>query len=152
MQFWLLANSEIKVKPPEIPKFAFQRISQITLLLRLNTLPFFMKKELDLVFPPEIAFDEAQLEKEIIEASGVDAEDVKFLHKVKRSIDARGRKVNVKVRADIYTETPPVDALIPDFHYPEVSNKEKVVIVGAGPAGLFAALRCIELGLKPVVL
>ncbi|KAA9325182.1 NAD(P)/FAD-dependent oxidoreductase [Adhaeribacter soli] len=111
-----------------------------------------MKKELDLVFPPEIAFDEAQLEKELIEASGIDSEEVKFLHKVKRSIDARGRKVNVRVRADIYTETPPSDTLIPDFHYPDVSTKEKVVIVGAGSAGLFAALRCIELGLKPIVL
>src|SRR6478609_8316738 len=111
-----------------------------------------MKKELDLVLPPEIAFDEAQLEKELIEASGIDSEEVKFLHKIKRSIDARGRKVSVKVRADIYTETPPADAIIPDFHYPNVSNKEKVVIVGAGPAGLFAALRCIELGLKPVIL
>ena len=111
-----------------------------------------MKKELDLVFPPEIAFDETQLEKELIEASGIDSEEVKFLHKVKRSIDARGRKVNVRIRADIYTETPPADALIPDFHYLDVSKKEKVVIVGAGSAGLFAALRCIELGLKPVVL
>lgn len=111
-----------------------------------------MKKELDLVFPPEIAFDAAQLEKELIEASGIDSEEVKFLHKVKRSIDARGRKVGVRVRADIYTETPPADALIPDFHYPDVSKKDIVVIVGAGPAGLFAALRCIELGLKPVIL
>jgi uncharacterized FAD-dependent dehydrogenase len=111
-----------------------------------------MKKELDLVFPPEIAFDEAQLEKVLIEASGIDPEEIKFLHKVKRSIDARGRKVNVRVRADIYNETPPADTLIPDFHYPNVSNKERVTIVGAGPAGLFAALRCIELGLKPVIL
>ena len=111
-----------------------------------------MKKELDITFPPEIAFDDAALEKVLIEASGIDSEEVKFLHKVKRSIDARGRKVNVRVRADIYTETPPADALIPDFIYPDVSLKEKVVIVGAGPAGLFAALRCIELGLKPVIL
>lgn len=111
-----------------------------------------MKKELDLVFPPEIAFDDEQLEKELIEASGVDSDEVKFLHKIKRSIDARGRKVNVKVRADIYTETPPADALIPDFIYPDVSRKDKVIIVGAGSAGLFAALRCIELGLKPVIL
>jgi uncharacterized FAD-dependent dehydrogenase len=111
-----------------------------------------MKKELDLVFPPEIAFDDAQLERELIDASGLDSEEVKFLHKIKRSIDARGRKVAVKVRADIYTETPPAETLIPDFTYPDVNNKEKVVIVGAGPAGLFAALRCIELGMKPVLL
>ncbi|MFC5270159.1 NAD(P)/FAD-dependent oxidoreductase [Adhaeribacter terreus] len=110
-----------------------------------------MKKELDLVFPPEIAFDAVQLEKELIDASGIDKEEVKFLHKVKRSIDARGRKVNVRIRADIYTEIPPAEVFIPDFQYPDVSKKEKVVIVGAGPAGLFAALRCIELGLKPVI-
>jgi len=111
-----------------------------------------MKKELDINFPPEIAFDDALLEKELIEASGIDSEEVKFLHKVKRSIDARGRKVNVRVRADIYTENPPTDVLIPDFNYPDVSQKEKVIIVGAGSAGLFAALRSVELGLKPVVI
>lgn len=110
------------------------------------------KKELDLVLPPELAFDAQQLETEILKSARVQPEEVKFLHRVKRSIDARGRQVLVRVRADVYLDNPPADVLSPKYNYPDVSRAKRVVIVGAGPAGLFAALRCIELGLKPVVL
>jgi len=110
------------------------------------------KKELDLVLAPEVAFDAQQLEHEILKSAKVSPEDIKFLHKVKRSIDARGRQVLVRVRADVYLDSPPADIVSPKYVYPDVSHAPKVVIVGAGPAGLFAALRCIELGLKPVVL
>lgn len=110
------------------------------------------KKELDLVLPPELAFDAQQLEREILKSANVQPEEVKFLHRVKRSIDARGRQVLVRVRADVYLDNPPADVLSPKYNYPDVSRAKRVVIVGAGPAGLFAALRCIELGLKPVVL
>ncbi|MCX2739364.1 NAD(P)/FAD-dependent oxidoreductase [Pontibacter anaerobius] len=110
------------------------------------------KKELDLVLPPELAFDARQLEGEILKSARVQPEDVKYLHRLKRSIDARGRQVQVRIRADIYLDTPPADIISPTYTYPDVTNAKRVVIVGAGPAGLFAALRCIELGLKPVVL
>ncbi|ARS34968.1 NAD(P)/FAD-dependent oxidoreductase [Pontibacter actiniarum] len=110
------------------------------------------KKELDLVLPPELAFDAQQLDTELLKRAQVQPEDVKFLHRVKRSIDARGRSVQVRVRADVYLDTPPADLISPTYTYPDVSKGKPVVIVGAGPAGLFAALRCIELGLKPVVL
>lgn len=107
---------------------------------------------MDLVLPPELAFDAQQLEREILKSAKVQPEDVKFLHRVKRSIDARGRQVQVRVRADVYLDNPPSDIISPKYYYPDVTNANRVVIVGAGPAGLFAALRCIELGLKPVLL
>jgi uncharacterized protein len=110
------------------------------------------KKELDLVLSPEVAFDAQQLDHEILTNAQVLPEDIKYIHKVKRSIDARGRSVIVRVRADIYLDSPPTGIVSPAYHYPEVKNAKRVIIVGAGPAGLFAALRCIELGLKPVVL
>ncbi|MHA6247878.1 NAD(P)/FAD-dependent oxidoreductase [Pontibacter sp. CAU 1760] len=110
------------------------------------------KKELELVLAPEVAFDAQQLEHEILKSANVKPDDVKFLHRIKRSVDARGREPLVRVKADVYLDTPPAHILTPDYTYPDVSNAKRIIIVGAGPAGLFAALRCIELGLKPVVL
>ncbi|WP_439882930.1 NAD(P)/FAD-dependent oxidoreductase [Pontibacter sp. MBLB2868] len=110
------------------------------------------KKELDLVLAPEIAFDAQQLEHELLKSAQVNSEDVSFVHRIKRSIDARGRQVLVRVRADVYLQSPPSDIISPTYQYADVSHKPAVIIVGAGPAGLFAALRCIELGLKPIVL
>ena len=111
-----------------------------------------MKKELELVLPPEVAYDDVLLEKEILKKAAVLPEDVSFIHKIKRSIDARGKNVLLRIRADVYLQNPPADILRPTYQYPQVDKGKPVIIVGAGPAGLFAALRCIELGLKPVVL
>ncbi|MBF8962363.1 FAD-binding protein [Pontibacter sp. FD36] len=110
------------------------------------------KKEVEVVLSPEVAYNDEVLELELIKSAGVKPEDVKHIHRIKRSIDARGRQVLLRVRADIYLDTPPADIIAPRYSYPDVSTEKKVIIVGAGPAGLFAALRCIELGLKPVVL
>ncbi|MDO6391455.1 FAD-binding protein [Pontibacter sp. BT731] len=110
------------------------------------------KKEIEVVLSPEVAYNDELLERELIVSAGLKPEDVKHIHRIKRSIDARGRQVLLRVRADLYLDTPPADILSSRYTYPDVSNARKVIIVGAGPAGLFAALRCIELGLKPIVL
>lgn len=111
-----------------------------------------MKKEIELVVTPEVAYNSELLQEEIIRASSIPAESVKYIHKQKRSIDARGKQVLLRIKADVYTATPPTDIIQQKFQYPDVKSSKPVVIVGAGPAGLFAALRCIELGLKPIVL
>ncbi|QMU28707.1 NAD(P)/FAD-dependent oxidoreductase [Adhaeribacter radiodurans] len=111
-----------------------------------------MKKELELVLPPEVAYDEALLQNAILKNVGAQPEEIAYIHKLKRSIDARGKNVLLRVRADVYFSTPPNDILQPKFHYPTVDKAPHVIIVGAGPAGLFAALRCIELNLKPIIL
>ncbi|MFT2007573.1 NAD(P)/FAD-dependent oxidoreductase [Pontibacter sp. 13R65] len=111
------------------------------------------KKEIELVVSPEVAYDQQLLEQALLKNAQVPAEAVKFIHRIKRSIDARGREILLRVRADIYLDTPPDDILsLKPAVYPDATHAKKVIIVGAGPAGLFAALRSLELGLKPVVL
>ena len=110
------------------------------------------KKEIELVVSPEVAYNDQLLNQEILEQAGVEPENARYIHKLKRSIDARGRQVVLRVKADVYLQEPPTEVIQPVFQYPDVTNAKKIIIVGAGPAGLFAALRCIELGLKPVVL
>ncbi len=76
---------------------------------------------------------------------------INALQIIKRSIDARGKQVLYRMQIRVYIdENPPQENFI--INYQNVSKKKTVLIVGAGPAGLFAALRCIELGLKPVII
>lgn len=82
---------------------------------------------------------------------GVPEGDVALVRVVKRSIDARQRQPKVNMVLEVYVDSEPLPAPV-HFDYPSVSGRPEVVIVGAGPAGLFAALRLIELGLKPVIL
>ncbi|MDO7847486.1 FAD-binding protein [Hymenobacter sp. M29] len=111
------------------------------------------KQELEILLPPEVAFDEFAQYESILKQAGLQAGEADFVHLKRRSIDARGRQALVRIRADIYMTTPPTDLFGPWFVYPNVkSNSRSIIIVGAGPAGLFAALRCLELGLKPIVL
>ena len=71
---------------------------------------------------------------------------------LRRSIDARQRTIFVNLKVRVYiNEQPQGDEYVP-VEYPDVSGKPQVIVVGAGPGGLFAALRLIELGLRPIVL
>ncbi|QDH80113.1 FAD-binding protein [Echinicola soli] len=112
-----------------------------------------MRKEIQLRLSPEEAFDERRFEAAVCEFAGLDAvnDDVK-IRAIKRSIDARGRKVKVNVTAEIFVDETPPSRITATTDYPSVSKGASVIIVGAGPAGLFAALRIIELGGKPIVL
>jgi uncharacterized FAD-dependent dehydrogenase len=70
---------------------------------------------------------------------------------IKRSIDARGRKVIYRMQIKVFIDEEPV-ADVFSVNYQNVSTAKQVIIIGAGPAGMFAALQCIQLGLKPVIL
>jgi len=111
-----------------------------------------MKKEINLTLRPEEAYDERVLEGIVLKEANVGAKDEVQYRVVRRSIDARGRQVKVNVGVEVFVNETPPARLSQTFDYPNVSNANPIIIVGAGPAGLFAALRAIELGVKPILI
>ncbi|MFC5408177.1 NAD(P)/FAD-dependent oxidoreductase [Larkinella bovis] len=114
---------------------------------------------LSLTLEPDTAFDDAAFEREVYNRLQLptdlltDAEsDRPIIRKLRQSIDARSRQVKVHIDAEVYEGEEPRPLLSYQRTYPNVSQARPVVVVGAGPAGLFAALRLVELGLKPIVL
>src|SRR5690606_35330040 len=109
-----------------------------------------MQQELELTVLPERIADEAHLLQEGVTKLNIAPERIKGLKIRKRSIDARGKRVVFRLRVLFYIDEPPApDNLHVD--YANVAAAAPVIIVGAGPAGLFAALRCLDKGLRPVV-
>ena len=112
-----------------------------------------MIKELQIVVLPHEAFNTILLKEIVAENLGVDLEDVSYLQVLRRSIDARSRqpKYNLKVFVVLNeVDYTPVNSL-EIRTYKKVDSTKVVVIIGAGPAGLFAALRLLELGIKPII-
>lgn len=112
-----------------------------------------MPKEFQFQVSPEVAANEDLLTKQVAKICNINPDEIQKVVVLKRSIDARQKsiKINLKGLAYLVGENfSPAPIEIPD--YPNVENKQEVIIVGAGPAGLFAALQLIELGLKPIVL
>jgi uncharacterized FAD-dependent dehydrogenase len=106
----------------------------------------------DLTLWPEEAFDESLFPDILYQRLGLPGDGSVFVRPVKRSIDARGKKVCVRFQCEILFKAE-VGSQKPSGNiYPDVRNKRSIIIVGSGPAGLFAALRIISLGFKPVVL
>lgn len=109
-----------------------------------------MEKTLNLVLKPQEAFDQTLFEETVKRKANMNRPEVQ-VRALKRSIDARSKNVKVNVQAMVSdVELPPQISYKKD--YPNVANAEQVVIVGCGPAGMFAALRCLELGYKPLVI
>ncbi|WP_114939163.1 NAD(P)/FAD-dependent oxidoreductase [Mucilaginibacter endophyticus] len=110
-----------------------------------------MTKETEIVCPPGRQEDEAVLKQLAASALKTPLKNITALKILKRSIDARGRRVVYRMQVKVFMQ----EAYQPEVftvNYPNVQFGRPVIIVGAGPAGLFAALQCIELGLKPIVI
>ena len=102
---------------------------------------------------PETAYDDAACAAALLTHVGLQADEAAYVHVLRRSLDARGGRVRVLVRAVVYAGPPPAGVVYaPVTFRPVPAGARRVLIVGAGPAGLFAALRCLELGMKPIVL
>lgn len=110
-----------------------------------------MPQTITIQLPPREAADSEIYTSLAARRMGIRRSEVALARVVKRSIDARQRNVKVNLTLEIYVDREPQPAPV-HFDYPDVSGRTEVVIVGSGPAGLFAALRLIELGFKPIVL
>ncbi len=111
-----------------------------------------MMQEFDLRLLPEQAAREQSILRVLVRDKGVDPSEFRGLRILKRSIDARQRTVYLNIRVRVYLNEAPEETFFPEIQYPDVSGSTKTaVVVGAGPGGLFAALRLIELGIKPIV-
>lgn len=110
-----------------------------------------MPKIISLILTPKQASDSTLYLPIAARMAGIKESQIALARVVKRSIDARNRtaKVNLSVELFIDDEQTPEEV---HFDYPDVSTATEVVVVGSGPAGLFAALRLIELGLRPIIL
>ena len=110
-----------------------------------------MKKELNIAVSPAQANDLSKLKTVVSENLKVEITRIQSLVVKRRSIDARNSNIRINLGLDVYIDEPMQLAEKPSFTYPDVSKKPVVLIIGAGPAGLFAALHLIELGFKPVI-
>ena len=111
-----------------------------------------MVNEYQIRVVPEVAALEDRLKVWLADEYGFDVRTIYGVRILKRSVDARQRQIFVNLKVRVYVNELPQDDAYVKTDYPNVEGRPQVVVVGAGPGGLFAALRLIELGLRPIVL
>lgn len=111
-----------------------------------------MTNEYQVRMLPQQAASEAAMREFIAREKGIDAHTIKHVRVLRRSIDARQRTIYINLKVRVYINEEPRDEEYIPVEYRDVSSAPAVVVVGAGPGGLFASLRLIELGMRPVVI
>jgi uncharacterized FAD-dependent dehydrogenase len=112
-----------------------------------------MPREIQTQVSPEVAHNESLLNEHVAKLFHVSVKEIQKVIVLKRSIDARQKAIKFNIKASVFfKEEDFVEQKMEFPEYKNVSNSQEVIVVGAGPAGLFAALQLIELGLKPIVI
>ena len=100
---------------------------------------------------PQVAASDAALKEYIVQEKGLDGRRVQGVRILRRSIDARQRQIFVNLTVRVWVDEPMAEEAFQRIDYPNVEGRPQVIVVGAGPGGLFAALHLIELGFRPIV-
>lgn len=111
-----------------------------------------MRYQCQLRLSPEAAANAKSIRKAVALQKGLAPSKISHIEILKRSIDARQKEVKINLTVEVAVDELYEKKSIELPHYPNVTNAREVLIVGAGPAGLFAALKCIEAGVKPIII
>lgn len=111
-----------------------------------------MIEEYQLRVLPQVAYKEESIKQYLAKEKGLDVRTLQHIRVLKKSVDARQRTIFVNLKVRAYINELPQDDEYVHTDYPYVRNGKPVIVVGAGPGGLFAALRLIEQGLRPIVI
>ena len=111
-----------------------------------------MRYEYQMRVSPHVVASADSLKEYIAREKGIDVRTINAVRILKKSIDARQRTIYVNLKVIIYANETPQEPVYTPIHYQDVSSGKRIIVVGEGPAGLFAALRLIEAGLCPVIL
>ena len=111
-----------------------------------------MVKQVRINLNPAAAADETVIRKISASLAGIDQSEISSLRILKRSVDARKKNIRVELTVEIFTGLESEIPVIAPYMPVNVTQSREVIIVGAGPAGLFAALRLIELGIRPIII
>ncbi|HRI78864.1 MAG TPA: FAD-dependent oxidoreductase, partial [Cyclobacteriaceae bacterium] len=111
-----------------------------------------MSKQIELSLAPQEAYDPELFRQIVADKLHLQTDGDTVFHPLRRSIDARGKKVVVKILGEVISREEVSKSITYVKSYPSLTREDQVIIVGAGPCGLFAALRLLESGIKPIVL
>ena len=111
-----------------------------------------MGQQVQIRLSPAASADEKSIRKSAASVAGLKPEAITSCRIVKKSIDARQKSIFVNLTVEVFSGSDDPDPEIQPLRADDVSKKDEVIIIGAGPAGLFAGLRLIELGLRPVII
>lgn len=139
----VIRNKESKIYPQS------RREVQPPFFFIIGTMVY---NNISVITTPETAFAPTKLKTIIAKKLRISDSDVNSFRIIKKSIDARSKQIKVNITVDVYTNGDNPAKEEANFIYKNVSNATPVIVVGSGPAGLFAALRLIELNLKPILL